>query len=362
MEISRRRRNVLGIGGSVLVGGLAGCLGFGDSRKMADGDTENSNMDSRDSPEVATSFTVLGDFATGVAGDVARVNTLVPTGQHGHGWSPNPKIQRDVLDSDLFVYVADGFQPWADDIVTNSNTGDTGVSVVAAREGIDLLAIDSSHEHGHDHDHDHDQKHTTKEESDRHESHTHSHTNTPAHARGSTDPHFWLDPGRSKQAVETIREAFTTIDEDNAEAYAENAAAYTHRLDKLDEKFASALGQAPNDVVLVAGHNAFQYLGSRYGFEIEALTGISPDDQPTPKDIAHAQEIITTYDIGHILAPSLESNRAATQLVNQTDAKEFLPITSIAGMKKEWQEKNWGYIDLMETINLPSLKRALGAQ
>lgn len=356
MEIRRTRRNVLGVGASALVAGsLAGCLGFGDGRKMADGDTANgSSGDSSDSPTAASSFTVLGDFASGVAGDVARVNTLVPVGQHGHGWSPNPKIQREVLDSDLFVYVAEGFQPWADDIVTNSNTTNTGVTVVAAREGIDLLDVDSSHENEHGHGqktgHDgHRSEHATEGKGDRHD-------------HDSGDPHFWLDPLRSKQAVANIREAFITIDGDNAEMYTENAAAYTHRLEELDKKFASALGQTPNDVVLVAGHNAFQYLGSRYGFEIETLTGISPDDQPTSKDIAQAQKIITKHNIDHILAPVLESNRAATQLVNQTDAKELLPITSIAGMKQEWQEKNWGYIDLMENINLSSLKRALGAQ
>jgi zinc transport system substrate-binding protein len=58
----------------------------------------------------------------------------------------------------------------------------------------------------------------------------------------------------------------------------------------------------------------------------------------------------------------LESDRAATTLAQQTDAKGVLPITAIAGMTQEWQKKNWGYIDLMKNINLPSLKQALGAQ
>lgn len=331
MSTPNTRRDVLRIGASALAAGsLAGCLG-GDAANGSDADDGGSSA-------ATASFAVVGDFASAVAGDAASVSTLVPVGQHGHGWSPSPRVHREVLESDLFVYVAEGFQPWADDIVANVRNGGTGVTAVAAREGVDLLGGNGSHDHGHESEDEH------------------------GHEHGTVDPHFWLDPDRSKRAVENVREGFVEVDGENAGTYEDNAAAYARRLDELDEAFASALSDAPKDVVLVAGHNAFRYLGSTYGFEIRALTGISPDDQPTPKDIARAQEIIDEHDIEYILAPALESDRAATQLVNETDAKDHLPITSIAGMKEEWQKRNWSYVDLMENVNLPSLKRALGAQ
>jgi zinc transport system substrate-binding protein len=395
------RRDVLGIGTSALAASLAGCLGTGDNENTTDSTSTNSSGASdAQSPTATSSFAVLGDFASEVAGDAATVNTLVPVGQHGHGWSPSPQIQRSALNADLFIYMAEGFQPWADDIVTNINNGGTSVTVVEAREGIDLLDIGSSHDHstdehesegGHDYKKAHEHEHGTKSEyghekgnghgatdhdthaapnetaghgHDEHEKkgeHGHEDEREHDHDHGGVDPHFWLDPHRSKQAVENIREGFITVDSSNAETYANNANAYIRRLDELDTTFASALGDMPKDRVLVAGHNAFQYLGSKYGFEIEALTGLSPDDQPTPKDIAQAQEIITDHDIDYILAPVLESDRAATTLAHQTDAKGILPITAIAGMTQKWQDKNWGYIDLMKHINLQSLKQALGA-
>jgi zinc transport system substrate-binding protein len=401
----RTRRDVLGIGASALAAGtLAGCLGSSDNGNTADNGSGNtstatgSNANSG-SPMAASSFSVLGDFASAVAGDVASVNTLVPVGQHGHGWSPSPQIQREALNSDLFIYMASEFQPWADDIVTNIENGGTSVTTVKAREGIDLLEIGSSHSHGEDehspahggkhgndsdsghrhegetghghenssggmtdhHEHAGEDEHTDHNETGDHNG-TSSHNETAGHDHGGVDPHFWLDPQRSKQAVENIREGFTTIDGNNAETYTQNAESYTHRLDELDRTFASTLKNTPQDVVLVAGHNAFQYLGSTYGFEIEALTGISPDDQPTPQNIAQAQGIIKEHDLEYVLAPALESDRAATQLVQQTDAKELLPITAMAGTTQKWQQKNWGYIDLMKNINLPSLKQALGAE
>jgi zinc transport system substrate-binding protein len=385
------RRNVLGIGTSALAASLAGCLSTGDNENTTDSTTTNSNGTSDEqSPTATSSFAVLGDFASGVAGDAATVNTLVPIGQHGHGWSPSPQIQRAVLNSDLFIYMANGFQPWADDIVTNINNGGTSVTVVEAREGIDLLNIGSSHDHSEDahgydsmsehgseseHGHkngseeamDHDE-HTAHNETGGHDEHRggngqgHKADHGHGHDHSGVDPHFWLGPQRSKQVVENIREGFITVDKENAETYTKNAAAYSQQLTDLDRTFTSALKNTPKDVVLIAGHNAFQYLGHEYGFEIEALTGISPDDQPTPKDIAQAQEIITKNNIKYILTPVLESDRAATTLARQTDAKDVLPITAIAGMTQQRQDKNWGYIDLMKNVNLPSLKRALGAQ
>lgn len=353
----RTRRDALRIGASTLAAGtLAGCLGTGSGENVPEGNPANDSTANGGSPVATSAFPVLGDFAAGVAGDVASVNTLVPVGQLAHGWSPSPQIQREVLDSDLFIYMAEGFQSWTDNIVTNIKNGGTNVTVVEAREGIDLLGIGSAHAHEHGHAHEEGSEHG-------HESgHGHEHEHGHHHHHGGVNPHFWLDPQRSKHAVENIREGFVTIDGDNAKTYKENAKAYSQQLTQLNQTFAAALKNTPKNVVLVAGHNAYQYLGHEYGFEIEALTGISPDNQPTPKDIAHAQEVIEEHTIEYILTPVLESDRAATTLVQQTDAKGLLPITSIEGMTKEWQQKNWGYIDIMKNVNLPSLKQALGAQ
>jgi len=176
------------------------------------------------------------------------------------------------------------------------------------------------------------------------------------------DPHFWLDPMRAKQAVSNIRQGFVDIDSANADAYATNADQYRSRLDELDSTIRSALENRSKDVVLVAGHNAFAYLGERYGFEAEALTGLSPDDQPTPKDIERAQGIIDEHGLEYVLADPLESQRAAQQLVAETSANEVLPLTPIPGQTQQWADNGWGYVDIMERVNLPTLEKALGTR
>jgi len=112
----------------------------------------------------------------------------------------------------------------------------------------------------------------------------------------------------------------------------------------------------------VAGHNSFQYMGHRYGFEVHALTGLSPDESPSQQDIGEAQAVVDEHGIDHVLAPVFESDRAAELLVEDTDASEVLPITPLPGRTEAWADQGWGYVEVQENVNLPTLRTALGAE
>lgn len=336
---TRRRLIETGLGTAV-AGSLAGCLGGG-----TDGATATAQ----------SSFFVFGDFASAVAGDVTTTETLVPVGQHGHGWEPGPRVQGTVLESELFVYGTPGFQPWVDDLVTSLRDDGADVTIVAAADG-----IGGTHGDGHDGGHDHE----GEDEGDSHdhedEAETDGHDEDHGHADG-LDPHFWLNPELAKHAVDTIRRGFVEVDDDNADAYADNAAAYRSRLDELDRAFRTTLESASTDVVLVAGHDAFTHLGRRYGFEVRTVTGLSPDDRPTARDIERAREIVAEHDLEVVCADPLESQQAADQLVEETDATEVLPLTPIPGRTRAWADQGMGYVEIMERINLETLRRALDA-
>jgi len=161
---TRRRLVATGIGFTT-IGSLAGCL----SNDASSDDSGGGG------PEAQSSFFVFGDLASQVAGDTATAETLVPIGQHGHGWEPGSKIQGTILESDLFLYGMEGFQPWADDLVTSLRDDDADVDIVAAGADIDL--IEGGHDHGHEEDHEegHDGEgehgHDEHEEGDHEEHH-----------------------------------------------------------------------------------------------------------------------------------------------------------------------------------------------
>mgnify|MGYP002760643660 CR=1 FL=1 len=115
------------------------------------------------------------------------------------------------------------------------------------------------------------------------------------------------------------------------------------------------------EVVLCAGDDWGQYFGDGYGVTVEALADVAPDGRPTPRDIARAQEVIETHDLRYICADPLESQRAAEQLVGETDAEAVLPLTAMPGLTDEWESEDWGYLEVMEKVNLPALEDALDA-
>lgn len=347
------------------VTGVTGCLGTDSSTDDAQSTTETGTETGLD---VQSSFFVAGDFTQRVAGDAATVANLVPFGQHGHGWEPGPDVQRAVVESDAFVYVGEAFQPWADDIVANLERDAPTVSTIPIRHGVDLLPAPGADSESDAHDN-HDGQETGGNETDEHSEGQHetdhesdvTERDEDGHDHGTMDPHFWLDPTRAKQAVENVRAGLTEVDAENRDAYETNAESFVADLDTLDAEFEERLADRSRSVVLVAGHNAFQYLGHRYGFDVHALTGVAPDATPSPKAIREAQQVIEEHDLEHVLTPVFESDRAAQQLVAETDATTVLPLTPIPTVKPEWAERGWGYLDVMREVNLDSLATALGA-
>ena len=144
------RRDMLTAMGGVGAAGATGCLSSG----TADDDGVFT---------AGVSFPVVHDFAESVVPEEAEANNLVPVGQHGHGWNPSPDVQRSVTGSDAFVYVFEGFQPWADNMVTNLERDHPDVEVIAAGKGIDMLGVDSAGV-GHEDEHDHGGEHEGEEQ------------------------------------------------------------------------------------------------------------------------------------------------------------------------------------------------------
>ncbi|GGJ14097.1 hypothetical protein GCM10008995_24970 [Halobellus salinus] len=387
MKLSRRQLLSMAAG-TAGTGILAGCTGSRTTSGSESGTTT-----------ARASFFVFGDITDRVAGEAAATDLLVPVGQHGHGWEPGPSVREDIRDADLLVHGMPSFQPWVDDIKTDLEADSPDVSAVDVSAGLDLLAAggghdgentEKSHDDGHtqeshddghtqeSHDdghtqesHDdghtqesHDDGHTQESHDDGHtqEHHDSDHTET-GHDHGSgADPHFWMDPLRVESATGNVRQALADIDPDNADAYAENAEAFRDELDTLHKRLESVVADASTGVVLVAGHNSVQYFGDRYGVTVEALTNVSPDDRPTPRDIERAQDVIETHNLQYICADPLESQQAADQLVEATDAEAVLPLTAMPGLTDEWDDEEWGYVEVMKSVNLPTITRALNAQ
>jgi manganese/zinc/iron transport system substrate-binding protein len=103
---------------------------------------------------------------------------------------------------------------------------------------------------------------------------------------GSDDPHFWFDPRNWQVAVEGLADLLEQLDPENAARYAANAAEYSAQLDLLFEWAETGMTSVPDGQrYLVTSHDAFQYFGAAFGWQMAAIQGISTEDEAGVGDI-----------------------------------------------------------------------------
>lgn len=116
------------------------------------------------------------------------------------------------------------------------------------------------------------------------------------------DPHFWMDPHRAGQMVETIVNALADLETDHAEAYRSNGAAALHALSQVDPYY--------RDMVfppypLVTFHDGFQYFAAAQDFDL--LRAIEEEDGATVS-AAEIKELVALIEESHIPAIFVEKN------------------------------------------------------
>jgi zinc transport system substrate-binding protein len=332
-SVSRRRFGSIGVG--ALAGGLAGCIGNASDAGSTTGDGDTAAADSADSDAaehtVVASFFTFYDFADSLAeGTDLAVENLVPTGLHGHGWEPDPSIQRRITDADALVHVGPDFQPWVDRAIETLEAESTETALINARAGVDLIDLGDS---------------LTEDEA----------------VEDAKDPHFWLDPQRAKEAVSNVADGLASVAPDDEATIRENADALDAELDALDEEWQAAFDAAERDVAFLAAHNAFGYLSERYDATIEPLVvNLAASNDVRPADMQRAQDAIAEHGIEHIGAAVFEPIRPARQLLEQTDVTAYYPVTPYAGTAESWVERGWGYFEIAREVNLPTFRILLG--
>ena len=265
---------------------LAGCS---SSATSAD-----PSSDTTSTLAVSASFAVLQEAAKRVGGDHVSVTGLTPPGAEPHDLELTPKAVAQLQDASLVVYLH-GFQPAVDDAVSTLPAATAFDVTPDAR--MTLTAADDGHDHG-------------------------------AEA-SATDPHFWLDPTRLADVATALGERLATLDPSHAADYRANAQTYAAELGALDQEFTTGLAQCASSE-LVTGHAAFGYLADRYHLHQEAVTGLSPETEPSAADLAAAAEHVRTQGVRTLYAEPLVSPALVDTLARETGA-QVLTLDPVEG-------------------------------
>lgn len=129
---------------------------------------------------------------------------------------------------------------------------------------------------------------------------------TPSEFRGAHDPHVWFDVSQWVDIASGIRDRMLELDPEHAQTYRQNAAAYIEQLEALHSEVLRKAELIPAEQrILVTAHDAFNYFGRAYGFEVRGLQGISTATEAGTADV---QDLVAFIVENRIPALFIESS------------------------------------------------------
>ena len=220
---------------------------------------------------VVATIGMIGDAAKVVGGSRVRVETLMGPGIDPHVYKATEGDVERLVEADLVLYNGLHLEAKLADVLERLGERTAAVTDPIPRER--LLA--------------------------------------PRAFGGQYDPHVWFDVALWAGAVEGVRDALVAVDPAGARTYRANAARYLAELRALDRWVLRQAAEVPESRrVLVTAHDAFNYFGRAYGFQVRGLQGISTATEAGAADVQGLAEFIAERRIPAIFVESSVSPRA----------------------------------------------------
>lgn len=138
------------------------------------------------------------------------------------------------------------------------------------------------------------------------------------------DPHIWFDVWLWKDAAGIIAVGLSQADPNHASDYEANLKAYLKELDAVDTYIRDRSAEVPEGQrVLVTAHDAFQYFGNAYGFEVRGLQGISTEAEAGTADVSALASFIVERRINAIFVESSVPPKTIEALQAAVKARGF---------------------------------------
>ena len=182
---------------------------------------------------------------------------------------------------------------------------------------------------------------------------------------GRFDPHVWMNPNLWSRVVLATRDAMSAAAPDHAATFGANAAAHLAEIADLAVYSQTVLASVPAESrVLVTAHDAFNYFGAAYGFEVVGIQGISTESEAGLARIGDLVEMLASRDIRAVFVESSVSDRNIRALIEGAAARGHEVIiggelfSDAMGAPGSYEGTYLGMID----HNVTTIARALGGQ
>jgi len=279
-------------------------------------------------PRVVATTGMIADVAREIAGEHAQIEQLMGAGVDPHLYTPTRTDIQKLMETDLVLYNGLLLEGRMTDTLERAHGG--GRTVIAVTDNIDESELQK-----------------------------------PEAFEGHPDPHVWMDPVMWTEAAERIAAALGEIEPQNKAEFDAALAAYRSKLEELDTYAERVLHSVPESQrVLVTAHDAFNYMGRRYGLEVVGIQGISTESEAGVRDIERLVDLIVTRKIPAVFVESTVAERNIRALVEGARARGHTVavggtlFSDAMGKAGTYEGTYIGMID----HNVTTIARALGGE
>lgn len=146
----------------------------------------------------------------------------------------------------------------------------------------------------------------------------------PPQFEGQYDPHVWFDVTLWMEAVKQVEKTLSGMDPGHAADYQARAEAYLQELAALHTYVQTQAARVPPEQrALITAHDAFNYFGRAYGFEVRGLQGISTAAEAGAGDVKALADFIVAQRIPAIFVESSVPLRNVEALQAAVRARGF---------------------------------------
>ena len=297
-----------------------------------------------DKLKVVTTIFPEYDWAREIIGENQKnveLTLLLAKGVDLHSYQPSIQDIAKISTADIFVYVGGESDGWVKDVLKNAtNKNMKGINLmetlgdkVKAEEVKEGMQEEDEHEHHHHHD---------DEEVE-------------------YDEHVWLSLRNAKILSAEIASALCEKDAANAASYKASLAAYTAKLDALDEKYAAAVKAGSKKTILFGDRFPFRYLVDDYDLDyFAAFVGCSAETEASFETVIFLAKKVDELGLNTVLKIEGGDGKIARTIIQNTKAKaaKVLTLDSIQATSLKDAKAGKTYLKIMED-NLKILAEAV---
>jgi len=236
--------------------------------------------------KVVTTTTMLTDLAENIGGDQIELQGLMGSGVDPHLYKASEGDVSKLANADLVIY--NGLHLEGKLVEVFEKMGNR-VTTKALADNLDKSGLISSE-----------------------------------YFASSYDPHIWFNIKYWKQITNSLTQELKAAVPEQADYFEANRNDYIKKLDSLEATVIKTISTLPEEQrILVTAHDAFNYFGKEYGFEVIGLQGLSTATEAGVQDVQNLSKFIIDNKVKAIFVESSVPKRTIEALQQSVKSKGF---------------------------------------